>query len=84
MESGQAGAPSRKNLRVVCVDAGEITTPTRLMAPLRALANRIGPAEGLVECGGAGRCGPSSLLFLLDRLGIRNYDQLALRREVAD
>ena len=69
---------------MVRVDADEVTNPTRLMAPLRALAKRIGPAAGLVDCGGAGRCGPSSLLFLLDQLGIRDYDQLALRREVAD
>ena len=65
--------------------ASDQLTPTTHMPPLlQQLAAEIAPHEGLVDCGTNGACGPNSLAFQLERLGLHEGGGLALRADVVN
>ena len=72
---------------------GTITTTVRappdaqtqlniLHAPLRTLAQHIAPGMVVIDCGGAGQCGPNTLAYLLGLAGIATLDGPQLRASV--
>ena len=82
-----AGLRAPKHLLALPRPTGPVTLATSshtLAAPLRTLAQRLKPGRICVDQGGAGNCGPNTLVYMLGLVELTEADGVQLRRIVSD
>ena len=82
-----AGLRAPEHLLALPRPTGPVTLATSshtLAAPLRTLAQRLKPGRICVDQGGAGNCGPNTLVYMLGLVELTEADGVQLRRIVSD
>ena len=72
----------KSKLRLAVLPAEMATERALLPPPLKALAIAVEPEQFLLDCGGAGQCGPNTSALLLGLVGLFDGDGLRLRKRV--
>ena len=63
--------------------ASRATVPMYLAPVMKTLAQRLAPLRIIVDCGGAGQCGPNTFSYLLGLAQLADVDGPQLRATIA-